>query len=132
RGRAGRRMTSAPAWGNMSALEGTRTPNLLIRRSGQVVQDRPPWSVRWADIPELYTCVGRRPVAWLQSWLQVRWDVGDSPVLRRPGLPRLSRSCPCPGRGRCVKAHEATAQRLVLDSVGSVEIIVYEEDEGLS
>jgi hypothetical protein len=30
------------------------------------------------------------------------------------------------------KAHEATAQQLVLDSVGSVEIIVYEEDEGLS
>jgi len=36
------------------------------------------------------------------------------------------------GRGRCVRAHEATAQRLVLDSVGSVEIIVQEEDEGLS
>ena len=31
-----------------------------------------------------------------------------------------------------VKAHETTAQRLVLDSVGSVEIIVYEEDGGLS
>jgi hypothetical protein len=50
------------------ALGGTRTPNLPIRRSGQVVQDRPSLVVGWADIPELSTCVGRRPAAWLQSW----------------------------------------------------------------
>ena len=31
----------------------------LIRRSGQVVQDRPSPVVGWADIPELSTCVGR-------------------------------------------------------------------------
>jgi anti-sigma B factor antagonist len=52
------------------ALGGTRTPNLQIRRSEQVVQDRPSPVVGWADIPELSTCVGRRPAAWLQHWLQ--------------------------------------------------------------
>jgi hypothetical protein len=31
-------MTSAPAWEDMSALGGTRTPNLLIRKSGQTVR----------------------------------------------------------------------------------------------
>jgi hypothetical protein len=37
------------------ALGGTRTPNLLIRRSGHIVQDRPSPVVGWADIPELST-----------------------------------------------------------------------------
>jgi hypothetical protein len=50
----------------LGALGGTRTPNLLMRRSGQALQDRPSRSVRWADIPELSTCVGRRPAAWQQ------------------------------------------------------------------
>jgi hypothetical protein len=56
------------AWENRSALGGTRTPNLLIRRSGQVVQGRPSPVVGWADIPELPTCVGCCSAAWLQSW----------------------------------------------------------------
>jgi hypothetical protein len=42
-------------------------PNLLIRRSGHVVQDRPSMVVGWADIPELSTCVGCCSAAWLQS-----------------------------------------------------------------
>jgi hypothetical protein len=33
----------------------------------QVVQERPLRSKLWADIPELSTCIGRGPVAWLQS-----------------------------------------------------------------
>jgi hypothetical protein len=41
--------------------------NLQIRRSGQAVQDRPLWSIGWADIPELSTCAGCRSAAWLQS-----------------------------------------------------------------
>jgi hypothetical protein len=40
----------------LSALGGTRTPNLLIRRSGQVVQDRPSSVVGWVDIPGLSAC----------------------------------------------------------------------------
>ena len=34
-------MTSAPAWENMSALGGTRTPNLLIRSKIPVIQISP-------------------------------------------------------------------------------------------
>ena len=41
--------------------------NLLIRRSRHVVQNRPSPVMGWADIPELSTCVGRCPAAWLQS-----------------------------------------------------------------
>ena len=48
----------------------SRRDDLLIRRSGQAVQDRPSPVVGWADIPELSMRVGRRPVAWLQS----RWN----------------------------------------------------------
>jgi hypothetical protein len=55
----------------------TRTPSLLIRRSGQVVQDRPSMVVGWADIPELSTCVGCCSAAWLQSWLQSRRNGAD-------------------------------------------------------
>jgi hypothetical protein len=39
----------------------------LIRRSRRTVQDRPSRTVRWADIPELSTCVGCCPAAWQQS-----------------------------------------------------------------
>jgi hypothetical protein len=35
----------------MSAPEGIRTPNLLIRSSGHIVQARPLWPVRWAESP---------------------------------------------------------------------------------
>ena len=62
-------MTSPSASENMSALGGTRTPNLLIRRSGQLVQDRPSPVVGWADIPELSTCVGCCSAPWLQLGL---------------------------------------------------------------
>jgi hypothetical protein len=49
------------------ALGGTRTPNLLIRRSRQVVQDCLLRSVRWADIPQLSTRNRCCPAAWQQS-----------------------------------------------------------------
>ena len=53
---------------SMTARSGVpRACEHLIRRSGQVVQDRPSPVVGWADIPELSTCVGRRPAAWQQS-----------------------------------------------------------------
>ncbi len=63
------------------ALGGTRTPNLLIRRSGQVVQGRPSPVVGWADITELSRCVGCCSAAWLQSWLQSRRNGADPPAL---------------------------------------------------
>ena len=44
--------------------------DLLIRRSGQVVQDRPLRSVCWADIPALSAQDRRCPAAWQQYWLQ--------------------------------------------------------------
>jgi hypothetical protein len=88
-----------PAGGafDLGALGGTRTPDLLIRRSGQVVQDRPSPVVGWADIPELSTCVGRRPAAWLQSWLQSRWNGADPrPSAFQAGHnPRWHESCEC-------------------------------------
>jgi hypothetical protein len=62
---------------DLGALGGTRTPNLLIRRSGQVVQDRPSPVVGWADIPGLSMCVGRRPAAWQQCWQQSRRNGAD-------------------------------------------------------
>jgi hypothetical protein len=58
----------------LGALGGTRTPNLLIRRSGQVVQDRPSWTVRWADIPQLSALDGRCPAAWQQCRQQSLQD----------------------------------------------------------
>jgi len=65
--------------------------NLLIRRSGQVVQDRLSPVVGWADIPELSTCVGCCPAAWLQSWLQSRRNGGHARGSGggRPHLPNL-------------------------------------------
>ena len=62
---------------DLGALGGTRTPNLLIRRSGHIVQDRPSPVVGWADIPELSTCVGCCSAAWLQCWLQSRRNGAD-------------------------------------------------------
>jgi hypothetical protein len=67
----------------------------LIRRSGHIVQDRPSPVVGWADIPELSTCVGCRPAAWLQSWLQsprngtddLRPSSGPSPGEAAPSCP---------------------------------------------
>ena len=54
-----------------------RTREHLIRRSGQVVQDRPSPVVGWAHIPELSTCVGRCPAAWQQRWQQSRRNGAD-------------------------------------------------------
>jgi hypothetical protein len=53
----------------------------LIRRSGQLVQDRPSPVVGWADIPELFRCVGCCSAPWLQSWLQSRRNGADPPAL---------------------------------------------------
>jgi hypothetical protein len=44
-------------------------------------------------------------------------------------LPRPSRRCQTSDRGRRVRARDATAQRLGLDSADAVEIIRSEEDE---
>jgi hypothetical protein len=43
-----------------------RARDLLIRRSGHIVQDRPLWSLRWADIPQLSAWDAHCPAAWLQ------------------------------------------------------------------
>jgi hypothetical protein len=56
--------------GLSSALGGTRTPNLLIRRSGQAVQDSPPLAVYWIDVPCLSACARRCPACWQQVWQQ--------------------------------------------------------------
>ena len=50
----------------LGALGGTRTPNLLIRRSGRTVQGCPVVAVCWPDFPGPSFCVG----SWLWSWLQ--------------------------------------------------------------
>ena len=71
------------------ALGGTRTPNLLIRRSRHIVQDRPLRSVCWADIPELSVRDRRCPAAWQQYWQQSRGTalILDRLLFRRSGLP---------------------------------------------
>jgi hypothetical protein len=61
----------------LGALGGTRTPNLLIRRSGHIVQDRPLRSLRWADIPQLSAWDAPCPAAWQQCWLQSRRHGAD-------------------------------------------------------
>ena len=60
---------SEPA-ADLGALGGTRTPNLLIRSSRHIVQDRPLWSVRWADIPQLSIRGWCCPPPWQQYWQQ--------------------------------------------------------------
>src|SRR5262249_10268991 len=66
---------------------------LQIRRSGQVVQDRPPPVVGWAGIPELSTGVGRRSMAWLQS---PQNGAGPRPSAFQAGhIPSWRRSCEC-------------------------------------
>jgi hypothetical protein len=45
-------------------------PDLLIRRSGHIVQGRPSRLVCWADIPPLSASVGRCLAAWQQCWQQ--------------------------------------------------------------
>jgi hypothetical protein len=87
--RVRRRMTRASAWEDMSALGGTRTPNLLIRSSRHIVQHRPMRSVPWADIPELSTRDQCCPAAWQQYWQQsrrngLRASRGHASVVRRP------------------------------------------------
>ena len=52
------------------ALGGTRTPNLLIRRSGQVVQDRLLPVMCWVDVPQLSALDRPCPAAWQQYWQQ--------------------------------------------------------------
>ena len=47
-------------------------PNLQIRRSGRIVQDRPLLVVRWADVSHQSAIVSRCPVAWQQYWQQPR------------------------------------------------------------
>src|SRR5208283_4835482 len=59
---------SALACDFISALGGTQTPNLLIRRSGHIVQDRPSPVVGWADIPQLSARDASCPAAWQQCW----------------------------------------------------------------
>jgi hypothetical protein len=67
----------------------SRREDLLIRRSEQVVPDRPSLVVGWDDIPELSTCVGRCSAAWQQCWQQYESPPGTFP---RPGpCPPLSR-----------------------------------------
>jgi hypothetical protein len=43
-------------------------PDLQIRRSGHIVQDRLLRSLRWADIPQLSVWDAPCSAAWLQSW----------------------------------------------------------------
>jgi hypothetical protein len=65
-------MNCCDGWHAQRRARRDSNPSLLIRRRGQIVQDRPSSVVGWADIPELSTCAGRCPAAWLQSWLQLR------------------------------------------------------------
>ena len=60
-------MISAPAWENMSALGGTRTPNLLIRSKIRFVQIRPSLSIRAAG-----TLRGDLAVPALSVLVQIR------------------------------------------------------------
>jgi hypothetical protein len=52
--------------------------NPQIRRSGHIVQGRLPWSVYWADIPDLSAWDRRCLAAWQQCWQQ-SWRPGADP-----------------------------------------------------
>ena len=52
-------------------------PDLLIRRNGRIVQDRPLRSLRWADIPQLSAWDAPCPAAWQQCWQQSRRPGAD-------------------------------------------------------
>jgi hypothetical protein len=54
----------------MTGREGALNPNLQIRSSRHIVQDRPLQSVCWAGIPELSVQDRRCTAAWQQYWLQ--------------------------------------------------------------
>ena len=89
----------------MTGREGALNLNLLIRRSGHIVQDRPSPVAGWADIPELSMCVGRRRAAWLQAWLQ-SWRLGSGPrpsAFQAGHIPSSYGSCECYALsvGRC-------------------------------
>ena len=63
-----------------------------------MIQGVPPPVVGWADIPELSTCLGRRPVAWLQSWPE---GADPRPFAFRPNISPVgggSRRALCAGR----------------------------------
>jgi hypothetical protein len=72
-------------------------PNLLIRRSGRVVQKRPLRSVRWADIPQLSAQGERCPAAWQQCWQQQRHS-GTDPRPSANGPSILGMLSAWPGR----------------------------------
>ena len=55
---------------DLGTLGGTRTPNLLIRRHGRTVQDRPMLATCWADSPGLSSGVGSWLWPWQQFWQQ--------------------------------------------------------------
>ena len=80
-------MTSASAWENRSALGGTRTPNLLIRR----FQSSCPDPFRW--VRDLRLVSSGRPrgsesyrgcsSVWLPAWLPRPNRTAGDPLLRR-------------------------------------------------
>ena len=92
---------------DLGTLGGTRTPNLLVRRSGHIVQDGLFRSLRWADIPQLSVWDAPCPAAWLQHWLQSRrpgadprasaFQAGHIPSWRgscgRPALSPVAAAC---------------------------------------
>jgi hypothetical protein len=90
-------VTRSQSASELGALEGIRTPNLLIRRLRHIVQDRPLRSVRWADIPQLSTPDRCCPAAWQQYWQQSRRNgLGPRPSAFQPGyLPSYRPSCGC-------------------------------------
>jgi enamine deaminase RidA (YjgF/YER057c/UK114 family) len=50
--------------------------DLLFRRSGHTVQNRPSLVARWANIPELSPCGGHWLVAWQASGCRRRQECG--------------------------------------------------------
>lgn len=62
------------------ALGGTRTPILLIRRSGRVIQGCPSRSVHGTDAPGSSICGNRSLQSWQQFWQQSWVAVGGPPM----------------------------------------------------
>jgi len=75
-------------------------PEHLIRRSGQLVPDRPSRSVCWADIPESSTQGRGCPLSWQQYWRQSRRGPVPEPVPARTllGMFRARSGQAPPGR----------------------------------
>ncbi len=128
--------------------------DFLIRRSRHIGQDRPSLAIRWANIPELSTRVGRCPAAWQQYWQQPhgrrrarrlaprhpqgpsvplsRPDAPEDPVPELPGPQQRQPLADCPLRNRLVNALAPAARYQAAPATVAVAVTAVSHDGHIS